>query len=52
MRSIEVLGWMVASEPPLNNPYLGQAYWYRSPVACPQQTSPEPAEPAQTSAEA
>jgi hypothetical protein len=33
MRSIEVLGCMVASALPRNNPYLGQAYRYRMPVA-------------------
>ena len=39
MRSIEVLGCMVASALPRNNPYLGQAYRYRMTVALPHRTT-------------
>ena len=41
MRSIEVLGCMVASEPLRNNPYLGQPHTYGDPVARPHQAAPE-----------
>ena len=39
--SIEVLVGIVASQPPSNNPYLGQAHRYGDPVARPHRTPSE-----------